>query len=250
MPLKHHADEKQRVWRRVFRQKYRERLRKAPGVLMHPKNDSNSDRICCLQSSGLCQTMGSKHHRSNKKCWSFPETCEHCSAIRAASAEKEISNASREPAILSPSDTVSPKDQLSLSDPGGISNEASIQWNNTVQVSILPAVVEDWIPETVVMGVANQAVAGISIRPQHKEQSIESIEQLQSPDFPQTTPVASPIGLIHGHDLIDLEQRMLRSQAPSPESCRGEVLRFRFSSTQVERTRDPRLDLDFVLEVA
>ena len=217
---------------------------------MHPKNDSDSDQICCLQSSGLCHTIGSKHHRSNKKCWSFPRTCEHCNAIRAASAEKGYSSASPESAVLSTPGIVPLKGQLWLSDPVSISNKGNIEQNSMVRPSIVPAVVDDCTTRAITTQVTIQAIVGMGVGAQHEEQTSDSIEQLQSLELLQTTPVPPRTRLMHEDDLVDLEQRMIRSQAPSPESYQGEELKSRLSSSQVGRLRDPRLVLNFVLEAA
>lgn len=76
-------DSQRLAYRRAIRKSYRERVQSAPKITMHPRNDPKSDRICCLQSSGLCRSMSSKHHRRNKKCWLSPETCEHCEAVKS-----------------------------------------------------------------------------------------------------------------------------------------------------------------------
>ncbi|KAK5098868.1 hypothetical protein LTS08_006246 [Lithohypha guttulata] len=68
--------------RRALREAAREKRRSETGSLMHKRDDPKNDRLCCLQSSGLCRNLGSKHHRKNKKCWLYPQTCSHCLSVQ------------------------------------------------------------------------------------------------------------------------------------------------------------------------
>lgn len=278
MPLKRQADEKQRAWKKVFRQKYRERLRSAPGVPMHPKNDPKSDRVCCLQSSGLCHTMGRKHHRSNKKCWLFPQICEHCDTVRAGASEADKMDMLLSPAKLLSSDKDSVKDQRLLSGLHSTSNEASVQHNSIFHASANSSMIIDRTPRAVATKAANEAVRALGFEPHHREEILDSIEKDPSSSLPQTPPATPPSAYLGKQELLDLEQRLIRSQAPSPEACgmraqwsiilRPELCttRERCSSAGGESSttalsfevndhgkplkRDPRLDLNFVLAVA
>lgn len=219
MPLKRQADEKQRAWRRVCRQRYRERLRSAPEIPMHPKNDPKSDRVCCLQNSGLCHTMGSKHHRSNKKCWMFPQICEHCNAVRAGASEDDKMNASLNPVGLLSSNEDSAKAQPWLPDLRSMSNGISVQQNSNIYALTNPSVIDDRTPREVATQAANETIRALSIRPHHNKQMVESIEEEPSFSLPQTPPATPPTGFLDKQERIDLEQRQNRSQAPSPEAC-------------------------------
>ena len=76
---------KRQAHRRYWRQKHLERLSRPSHGSMH--QESGKERLCCLQSSGLCHTMGSKHHRRNKTCWLAPAICQHCDNVRRMSLE-------------------------------------------------------------------------------------------------------------------------------------------------------------------
>lgn len=297
MPLKRQADEKQRAWRRVFRQKYRERLRSAPGVPMHPKNDPKSDRVCCLQSSGLCQTMGSKHHRRNKKCWLFPYLCEHCDAVRAVSSEDDELTTPLTPAVVEKS-LAENKEQYStrsvVPSLNDMANQASVDLNNRFRIStsincepdavspeahslMIPTIMDSSTPEQAATQTADQSLGRAVIRSQQEREIVDSIEDEPPLAWPQTPPATPPTLSMGEHELLDFEQRVLRSQAPSPDAYRsretwpsglnsGPVETYERRSTipsgapqpmpwsresQSEfQKRDPRLDLRFVLEIA
>lgn len=225
---------------------------------MHPKNDPKSDQVCCLQSSGLCHNMGSKHHRSNKKCWLFPRICEHCGAVRVASSTDKKQRALAGSGGYVSYEKIFLEAQPPLSDPRVITNDAVVQHNNRIDASTTPEAIDGCSPREAATQAANEAVRGINISLQYRKQLAESIEK----QLPLSLPQTPPAGMSEGDDLIDLGQRIIRSQAPSPESLRSQEQRSRIPVGVSSHTmwqlevdnyreapkRDPRLALNFVLE--
>lgn len=220
--------------------------------------------------------MGSKHHRSNKKCWMFPQICEHCDAVRAGASENDKMNASLNQVRLLPSNEDSAKAQPWLPDLRSMFNGISVQQYRNIYALTNPSVIDDRTPREVATQAANETIRALSIRPHHNKQMVQSIEEEPSLSLPQTPPAMPPTGFLDKQERIDLEQRQNRSQAPSPETCEMRAqwprmpspelceTRERRYSSRSERSsataspfevnnhreplkRDPRLDLNFVL---
>lgn len=229
---------------------------------MHPKNDPKSDQVCCLQSSGLCHNVGSKHHRSNKKCWLFPGICEHCDAVRVASSKDTKQRALEGSGGYVSYEKIFFEAQPPLSDPTVITNDAIVQHNNRIDASTTREAIDGRSPREVATQAANEAVRGISISLQYRKQLAKSIEKQLPLSLPQTPPATPPAWISKRDDLMDLGQRIIRSQAPSPESLRSQEQRSRIpvgvsshtmwqlevDNSREAPKRDPRLALNFVLE--
>ncbi|KAK5079497.1 hypothetical protein LTR70_009456 [Exophiala xenobiotica] len=247
MPLKRQADEKERAWRRVYRQRYRERLCSTPRTPMHPKNDPKSDRIC-----------------------------EHCDAVRAGASEDGEMNASLKPVRLLSSDEDSAKAHPSLTDLRSMFNGVSVQQNSNIHTLTNPSVIDDRTPREVAIQASNETIRALGVRPHHNQRIVESIEKEPSSSLPQTPPATPLTGFLDKQERIELKQRLNRSHAPSPEACEMGVQWSRIPSPDLCRAserryssrserslttalpievnnhreplkRDPRLDLNFVL---
>jgi len=220
--------------------------------------------------------MGSKHHRSNKKCWMFPQICEHCDAVRAGASEDDKMNASSKPVRPLSSEEDSAKAQPSLTDLRSMFNEVSVQQNSSIHTLTNLSAIDDRTPREVAIQASNETIRALGVRPHHNKRMVESIEKELLSSLPQTPPATPPTGFLDKQERIDLEQRQNRSQAPSPDACEMRVQWSRISSPDLcearerqyssrsERSlttalpievnnhreplkRDPRLDLNFVL---
>lgn len=55
-----------------------------------PVDVDKFDRLCCLGDELACQRLGSKHHRTNTRCWTHPKTCYHCDLIASVDSKTKL----------------------------------------------------------------------------------------------------------------------------------------------------------------
>ncbi|KAK5077064.1 hypothetical protein LTR51_002751 [Lithohypha guttulata] len=216
--------------RRALREAAREKRRSETGSLMHKRDDPKNDRLCCLQSSGLCRNLGSKHHRKNKKCWLYPQTCSHCLSVQLRAEGDDAGMDAEERRI--PLSVSGRSKSFSSSTP-----EPAIKAEQMdVDTKTLPRHAGNSSPSTGPGGSPGQSEVVESIENDVEEyyggrkQFIK--EEVTEPDM-----------------LKDAKERRARSWAPSPELEVGIPGREASSSmgSGESKRRDPRLALGYVL---
>lgn len=246
---------------RAQRAVHRDRIRKETGSLMHSKQDPKSDFLCCIKSEGLCRTIGAKHHRRNKQCWNFANLCLHCTRARSA-----IDQENRSPGGVAsksgPSQKTGSEQEMTPTILNQIINKVSVAVNDksTLMMDgfeqaspLLSCKSEDFSGET--RQETSQQVPVSEDGPQETRQApldhvVYTIEDEDEKPPKREDGHASP--LLDPMIIHDLERRRARSAAPTPESMAQRAVRIVDNvmldiRKAVQATRDPRLDLNFVL---
>lgn len=244
----------------ALRALHRERLKKETGSLMHPRQNPKSDHLCCVKSEGLCRNIGAKHHRRNKQCWNFPDLCLHCKEAKAdprpeSPGVKRVPIKS-EPVLeaQSPQQTIKPKLLNQLI------NERCVGANSksvTIKRSQSASTISPYLPganPNLNIGLVLPELGTTSVGSRHLKEPYPS-NMVYTIEFDDDEPSDRETFELSTPDLKtinDLEKRRVRSHAPSPECANRRAMReiqvdtLDFRGYKV--TRDPRLDLKFVLE--
>lgn len=222
------------------------------------------DRLCCLGDELACQRLGSKHHRTNSRCWNYPKTCYHCDLVASVDSKAKLLYMTSVQVQLGMLNTSSLHVNAgSLSKKVKSVNGKSFNKNRRTRARIAHKAEDMSEPETsgsVEMICNVESNSGFKIRDITSDITSPDSDIGRSPNtlarsiegyvpFKMDPSDLEMRGGLYGKDLDGEQYR--RSQAPSPELqtgsgfCEGDGASISREPLSVER--DPRYELRFLM---
>lgn len=231
---------------------------------IHQKDIEKFDRLCCLGDELACQRLGSKHHRTNTRCWTYPKICYHCDLVASVDSKTRLLYMTSIQIQLGTLNAPSiPVKVRSLSKKVRSVNGQSFQNNRRTRAILVHKSAEKSELDTT--GIAEtvfdiESKGGVKMR---------TCDIINNPDFHLGPSPDNPVRSIedyapakispsefamgdgsYGRDVLNCEQ-FRRSQAPSPELQTG--TNFCISDERLPLgketgllKRDPRYELEFL----